>query len=81
MNPDLINQLGSQLGVNGLPYAIPIHPNLVHMTLGLFIVAIGFDFVGVFFVLEKDAKHVSKQVGSKLADAEWLIPRFSSLLI
>ena len=53
MNPDLINQLGSQLGVNGLPYAIPIHPNLVHMTLGLFIVAIGFDFVGVFFVLEK----------------------------
>ena len=53
MNPDLINQLGSQLGANGLPYAIPIHPNLVHMTLGLFIVAIGFDFVGVFFVLEK----------------------------
>jgi uncharacterized membrane protein len=53
MNPDLINQLGSQLGTNGLPYAIPIHPNLVHMTLGLFIVAIGFDFVGVFFVLEK----------------------------
>jgi uncharacterized membrane protein len=53
VNPDLINQLGSQLGTNGLPYAIPIHPNLVHMTLGLFIVAIGFDFVGVFFVLEK----------------------------
>lgn len=48
MNPDLINQLGSQLGANGLPYVIPIHPNLVHMTLGLFIVAIGFDFVGVF---------------------------------
>ena len=53
MNTDLINQLGSQFGANGLPYAIPIHPNLVHMTLGLFIVAIGFDFVGVFFVLEK----------------------------
>lgn len=53
MNTELINQLGSQFGANGLPYAIPIHPNLVHMTLGLFIVAIGFDFVGVFFVLEK----------------------------
>jgi uncharacterized membrane protein len=53
MNTELINQLGSQFGANGLPYAIPIHPNLVHLTLGLFIVAIGFDFVGVFFVLEK----------------------------
>jgi len=53
MNTSLIDQLGNQLGANGLPYAIPIHPNLVHMTLGLFIVAIGFDFVGVFFVLEK----------------------------
>ena len=53
MNTELINQFGSQFGANGLPYAIPIHPNLVHMTLGLFIVAIGFDFVGVFFVLEK----------------------------
>jgi uncharacterized membrane protein len=53
MNPELIDQLGSQLGVNGLPYVVPIHPNLVHMTLGLFIVAIGFDIVGTFFVLEK----------------------------
>lgn len=51
MNPDLIDQL--QLGVNGLPYPIPIHPNLVHLTLGLFIVAIGFDIVGVLFPLEK----------------------------
>jgi uncharacterized membrane protein len=53
MNPDLITQLGSQIGANGLPYVVPIHPNLVHMTLGLFIVAIGFDIVGVFFVIEK----------------------------
>lgn len=51
MNPELIEQL--QLGVNGLPYQIPIHPNLVHLTLGLFIVAIGFDIVGVLFPLEK----------------------------
>ncbi|ACB54164.1 conserved hypothetical protein [Crocosphaera subtropica ATCC 51142] len=53
MNPDLINQVKSHLGANGLPYPIPIHPNLVHLTLGLFIIAIGFDFVGVFFPLEK----------------------------
>jgi uncharacterized membrane protein len=53
MNSALINQIGNQLGANGLPYQIPIHPNLVHLTLGLFIVAIGFDFVGAFFPLEK----------------------------
>lgn len=53
MNNDLINQLDSQLGLNGLPYIVPIHPNLVHLTLGLFIVAIAFDIVGVFFPLEK----------------------------
>jgi len=53
MNPDLIEQLGEQVGVNGLPYSVPIHPNLVHLTLGLFIVAIGFDIVGALFPLEK----------------------------
>ncbi|PMB52091.1 hypothetical protein CEN39_11775 [Fischerella thermalis CCMEE 5201] len=53
MNAQLIEQLRSQLGANGLPYTIPIHPNLVHLTLGLFIVAIGFDIVGVLFPLEK----------------------------
>ncbi len=53
MSAVLIDQLSSQLGVNGLPYAIPIHPNLVHITLGLFIVAIGFDIVGALFPLEK----------------------------
>ena len=51
MNPSLIEQL--QLGANGLPYQVPIHPNLVHLTLGLFIVAIGFDIVGVLFPLER----------------------------
>jgi len=50
---DLIDQLRDQLGANGLPYPIPIHPNLVHLTLGLFIVAIAFDIVGVLFPLEK----------------------------
>ncbi|MBE9100970.1 DUF2231 domain-containing protein [Vacuolonema iberomarrocanum] len=53
MNLDLIDQVSEQLGVNGLPYAVPIHPNLVHLTLGLFIVAIAFDIVGVLFPLEK----------------------------
>jgi uncharacterized membrane protein len=53
MNSGLVNQLQDQLGANGLPYAIPIHPNLVHLTLGLFIVAIAFDIVGVLFPVEK----------------------------
>ena len=53
MNSDLIDQIGNQLGANGLPYVIPIHPNLVHLTLGLFIVAIAFDIVGVLYPLEK----------------------------
>ena len=53
MNAELIDQLGAQLGANGLPYTIPIHPNLVHLTLGLFIIGILFDIVGVFFPLHK----------------------------
>jgi len=53
MNSELVNQLSSQLGANGLPYTIPIHPNLVHLTIGLFIIAITFDMIGVFFPLEK----------------------------
>ncbi|OUC13910.1 MAG: hypothetical protein B0A82_14905 [Alkalinema sp. CACIAM 70d] len=53
MSLDLIDQVREQLGANGLPYPIPIHPNLVHLTLGLFIAAIAFDIVGVLFPLEK----------------------------
>lgn len=53
MDSELIQQLGDQLGVNGLPYSIPIHPNLVHLTLGLFIVAIAFDIVGALFPFER----------------------------
>jgi uncharacterized membrane protein len=48
-----MEQLANQLGPNGLPYGLPIHPNLVHLTLGLFIVAISFDIVGALFPLEK----------------------------
>lgn len=53
MNPDVINLLSSALGPNGLPYPIPIHPNLVHLSLGLFIVAIGFDALGAMFGFQK----------------------------
>jgi uncharacterized membrane protein len=53
MNPELLDRASAQMGANGLPYTIPIHPNLVHLTLGLFIVAIGFDIVGALFPLEK----------------------------
>jgi uncharacterized membrane protein len=52
MNPELLQQWHN-LGANGLPYAIPIHPLLVHLTLGLFIVAIAFDIVGALFPVEK----------------------------
>ncbi len=52
MNADLLEQWQS-LGANGLPYIVPIHPNLVHLTLGLFIVAIAFDIVATLFPLEK----------------------------
>ncbi|MGB7249040.1 MAG: DUF2231 domain-containing protein [Phormidesmis sp.] len=41
------------VGANGLPYGVPIHPNLVHLTLGLFIVAIAFDIVAALYPLEK----------------------------
>jgi uncharacterized membrane protein len=53
MNSELIDQLSAQLGANGLPYTIPIHPNLVHLTLGLFIIGITFDIVGVLFPFQK----------------------------
>ncbi|MEH2256796.1 DUF2231 domain-containing protein [Nostoc sp.] len=53
MNSELIDQLSGSLGANGLPYTIPIHPNLVHLTIGLFIIAMTFDIVGVLFPFEK----------------------------
>ncbi len=53
MNPDLLEQWGNFLGPNGLPYPVPIHPALVHLTLGLFIAAISFDIVASLFPIEK----------------------------
>jgi len=48
-----LDQIASQLGANGLPYPLPIHPNLVHLTIGLFVIAIAFDVVGALYPLEK----------------------------
>ena len=56
MNLQLIEQLrqlGIEPGANGLPYRFPLHPNFVHLTLGLFIIAIAFDFAGTLFPLER----------------------------
>ena len=55
MNSQLIEQLQQfiNLGANGLPYKLPIHPVLVHFTLGLFIIGVVFDLAGTFFALEK----------------------------
>ena len=48
-----ISEIKSSLGPNDLPYNIPIHPNLVHLTIGLFAIAIAFDFAGALYPFEK----------------------------
>jgi len=48
-----LNQIAAGLGANDLPYSLPIHPNLVHLTIGLFVIAIAFDFAGALYPLEK----------------------------
>lgn len=48
-----IYQLVGDLGANGLPYGLPIHPNLVHLTIGLFVIAIAFDIAGALYPVEK----------------------------
>ncbi|MEO3705801.1 DUF2231 domain-containing protein [Trichormus azollae] len=53
MNSQLIDQLGLRLGANGLPYEIPMHPQLVHLTLGLFITGILFDIAGAISPIER----------------------------
>ncbi|MER3475375.1 MAG: hypothetical protein C4287_00650, partial [Leptolyngbya sp. ERB_1_2] len=42
-----------ELGANDLPYSVPIHPQFVHLTLGLFIIAVLFDIAGALFFLER----------------------------
>ncbi len=73
MDSELLQQLGDSLGANGLPYALPVHPNLVHITLGLFIIGIAFDIAGVFFPLEKSLlKFLSlTAVRSNFFDVGW----------
>lgn len=53
MNLLLFEELGFKLRANQLPYEVPIHPQLVHLTLGLFIIAIAFDIAGTLFRLER----------------------------
>ena len=36
----IARSIAESLGPNGLPYRLPIHPNLVHFTIGLFVIAI-----------------------------------------
>lgn len=48
-----LDEIAESLGANNLPYAIPLHPNLVHLTIGLFAIAIAFDVVAAFYPLEK----------------------------
>ena len=48
-----ISEIKSSLGPNNLPYNIPIHPNLVHLTIGLFAIAIAFDIAGALYPFEK----------------------------
>jgi len=52
-DPPAIEQLAGNLGPNGLPYSLPIHPNLVHLTIGLFVIAIAFDIAGALYPIEK----------------------------
>ena len=70
-NSGYVPWLGLQ--ANGLPYSIPIHPNLVHLTLGLFIVAIAFDIVAALYPLEKPIfKFLAIDVtSSNLYDVGW----------
>lgn len=49
----LLNLPELPLGANNLPYSIPMHPQLVHLTLGLVIIAIAFDVAGTLFPLGK----------------------------
>ena len=48
-----ISEIKSSLGPNDLPYKIPIHPNLVHLTIRLFAIAIAFDIAGALYPFEK----------------------------
>ena len=48
-----VSEIADALGPNQLPYRLPVHPNLVHFTIGLFAIGIAFDFAGAFYPLEK----------------------------
>jgi hypothetical protein len=52
-DPAPIEQIAGSLGANGLPYPLPVHPNLVHFTIGLFVIAIAFDVAGALYPFER----------------------------
>ena len=82
MNLELIDSLSDQIGANGLPYTIPIHPNLVHLTLGLFIMGIAFDIVGILFPLQKPVLKVLaiSATRSNFFDVGWYNMLASSII-
>jgi len=41
--------LNDSLVANGLPYGLPIHPNLVHLSSGVFAIAIACDGAGALY--------------------------------
>ena len=53
MTESLSQGLSGSFGANGLPYGLPIHPNLVHLSIGLFVIAIACDGVGALYPVEK----------------------------
>lgn len=53
MTSQFLDSLGLRLSGNGLPYEVPLHPQLVHFTLGLFIIGIFFDIAGAIFPIER----------------------------
>ena len=55
-----INDIVDSLGPNDLPYAIPVHPNLVHLTIGLFSIGI---------------QAVPTAPGNSVAFINWIGPR------
>ncbi|MGA9381993.1 MAG: hypothetical protein WBV73_24800 [Phormidium sp.] len=61
------------LNDHNLPYPDTIHPNLVHLTLGLFIVAIAFDIVGHFHYVIYGAAVMGMYAALSNSSLSWLL--------
>ncbi|AGY58913.1 DUF2231 domain-containing protein [Gloeobacter kilaueensis] len=71
MNPTAAGDLGLGLGVNQLPYLVPLHPTFVHLTIGLFIIAVFFDVAGAFYSFRKRLGLTLPIGRMSLFDAGW----------